>query len=105
MHTLEGLPMLDYYKALLAKADSKSAWLVIHEYFRLFEEKDPPEELLWFMLTTSLRSENEEIEARHRGDMIFFYEYSIILLKAVRLLSQEFKMEQPGEEEDADDSN
>jgi hypothetical protein len=40
------------------------------------------------MLTAALRSDNEEIEARHRGNMIFFYEYSIVFFKAVRLLAE-----------------
>jgi hypothetical protein len=86
MNTLEGLPMWDLYKDLLTKGDKESAWRVVKEFFRLFEEKDP-QELLWFMLTAALRSDNEEIEARHRGNMIFFYEYSIVFFKAVRLLA------------------
>jgi hypothetical protein len=87
MHTLEGLPMWEHYKNLLTKPDKDSAWLVIHEFFRLFDEKDP-QELLWYMLTTALRSENEEIEARHRGNMIFFYEYSVVFFKAVKVLAE-----------------
>jgi hypothetical protein len=88
MNTLEGLPMWELYKNLLTKADKDNAWRVIQEFFRLFDEKDP-QELLWFMLTAALRSENEEIEARHRGNMIFFYEYSVVFFKAVRILAEE----------------
>jgi hypothetical protein len=88
MNTLEGLPMWELYKSLSTKADKQTAWRVIQEFFRLFDEKEP-QELLWFMLTAALRSDNEEIEARHRGNMIFFYEYSVVFFKAVRLLSEE----------------
>lgn len=88
MHTLEGLPMWELYKDLLSKADNESAWKIIQEFYRLFDEKDP-QELLWFMLTAALRSDNEEIEARHRGNMIFFYEYSVVFFKAVKVLSEQ----------------
>jgi hypothetical protein len=88
MHTLEGLPMLEHYNSLLKKSDKESAWRVVHEYFRIFEDKDP-QELLWFMLTTALRADNEEIGARQRGDLIFFYEYSVLFLKAVNFLHQD----------------
>jgi hypothetical protein len=88
MNTLEGLPMWELYKDLSTKADKQSAWRVIKEFFRLFDEKEP-QELLWFMLTTALRADNEEIEARHRGNMIFFYEYSVVFFKAVRVLSEQ----------------
>lgn len=87
MNTLEGLPMWELYKSLSTKADKQTAWRVIQEFFRLFDEKEP-QELLWFMLTAALRSDNEEIEARHRGNMIFFYEYSVVFFKAVRVLSE-----------------
>lgn len=87
MHTLEGMPMWDYYKNLLSKPDKDNAWSIINEYFRLFDENQP-KELLWYILSTALRSENEEIEARHRGDMLFFYEYSVIFFKAVRVLAE-----------------
>jgi hypothetical protein len=87
MHTLEGLPMWDYYKNLLTTPDKGNALRVINEFFRLFGEKDPQEQL-WYILTTALRSENEEIEARHRGNMIFFYEYSVVFFKAVKILAE-----------------
>lgn len=85
MHTLEGLPMLEHYNNLLKNSDKQSALKIIDEYFRIFEEKDPPD-LLWFLLTTCLRSDNEEIDARQRGNMIFFYEYSVIFFKAAYFL-------------------
>lgn len=88
MHTLEGLPMLEHYNSLLKNSDKQSALKIIDEYFRIFEEKDPPD-LLWFLLTTSLRSDNEEIDARQRGNMIFFYEYTIIFMKASFFLFNE----------------
>ncbi|MEO8406155.1 MAG: hypothetical protein ABI480_16220 [Chitinophagaceae bacterium] len=87
-HTLEGLPMLEHYNSLLKNSDNESAWRIIDEYFRLFEEKDP-QEVLWFMLTTALRADNEEIGARQRGNMIFFYEYSSIFFKAAHFLYKE----------------
>ena len=87
MHTLEGLPMWDYYLKLQSKPDKDSAWSVINEFFRLFDENDP-KELLWFILSTALRSENEEIEARHRSNMLFFFENSVIFFKAVRILAE-----------------
>lgn len=87
MHTLEGLPMWDYYKNLQSKPNKENALIVINEFFRLYDEKDP-QELLWFIISTALRAENEEIEARHRGNMLFFYEYCTLLFQAARILAK-----------------
>jgi hypothetical protein len=99
MHTLEGLPMLEHYNSLMKKSDKQSAWRVIQEYFRIFDQKDP-QELLWFMLTTALRSDNEEIGARQRGNMIFFYEYSILFFKAAHFLYEEHNNKKHKKEEE-----
>jgi len=79
-HTLEGMPMLEHYNSLLKNSDKESAWLIIDEYFRLFEEKDP-QEVLWFILTIALRADNEEVGARQRGNMIFFTNTAPFFLK------------------------
>lgn len=87
MHTLEGLPMWDYYKNLESKPSKENALIVVNEFFRLYDGKDP-QELLWFIISTALRAENEEIEARHRGNMLFFYEYCTLLFQAARILAK-----------------
>lgn len=86
MNTLDGLPISDHYQRLLAKAKEKDAWAILHEFFDFFNEESPKEHL-WYMLVLSLKNDNDEIEARHRSNMIFFYEYSCILFKAVQFLN------------------
>ncbi len=85
MNTLEGLPILDHYNSLLAKGKEKNAWGVLHEFFDFFNEESPKEHL-WYMLVLALKNDNDEIEARHRSNMIFFYEYSVALFKAAYTL-------------------
>jgi hypothetical protein len=88
MNTLNGLPILDHYTRLLAKGKEKHARGVLHEFFDYFGEKSP-EEILWYMLVMALKNDNDEIEARHRGEMIFFYEYSVALFKAAHVLYEQ----------------
>ena len=85
MNTLEGLPILNHYNSLLAKGKKKNAWGVLHEFFDFFNEESP-KEYLWYMLVMALKNDNEGIDARHRSNMIFFYEYSIAFFKAVHTL-------------------
>lgn len=85
MHSLEGLPILDHYKSLLSKGKENNAWAVLHEFFDFFGEQSPQEHL-WYMLVMALKNDNDEIEARHRSNMIFFYEYSLALYKAAHFL-------------------
>jgi hypothetical protein len=96
MNTLDGLPILDHYARLLAKGKEKHARGILHEFFDYFGEKSP-EEILWYMLVMALKNDTDEIEARHRGEMIFFYEYSIAFFKAAFVLyEQQRKQAHPG---------
>jgi len=81
MHTLEGSPILENYNNLLVKGKEQHAWKVLHEFFEFFEE-DSSREYLWYMLVAALKNNSETINARHRSNMIFFYEYCIALFKA-----------------------
>lgn len=90
MNTLEGLPILDHYISLLAKGKEKNAWGVLHEFFNFYNE-DSPKEHLWYMLVLALKNDSEAIEARHRSNMIFFYEYSVALFKAAYTLYEKQK--------------
>jgi hypothetical protein len=85
MHTLEGLPILDHYNNLLAKGEPQDALAILQEFFDYFPA-DSSREFLWFMLATALKNESDEIQPRHRGEMIFFYEYCIALFKASQVL-------------------
>lgn len=94
MNTLDGLPILDHYTSLLAKGKEKNAWGILHEFFDFFNEESPREHL-WYMLVHALKSDNEEIETRHRSNMIFFYEYSVALFKAAHTLYMQQKKRAP----------
>jgi hypothetical protein len=85
MDTLDGLLILDHYTSLLEKGKEKNAWSILHEFFDFLGGQSPKEHL-WYMLVLALKSDNEEIEARHRSNMIFFYEYSVALFKAAHTL-------------------
>jgi hypothetical protein len=88
MHTLQGLPLLHYYKQLLVTEEDKYAWHIFHEFFETFDQEGP-QELLWFMLTAAMKLDNEEINGRHRSNMIFFYEYVIAFFKAAQVLYEQ----------------
>jgi len=90
MNTLEGLPILEHYNSLLANGKEKNAWGVLHEFYNFFNEESP-KEYLWYMLVLSLKSDSEAIDARHRSNMIFFYEYSVALFKAASILYKRSK--------------
>jgi hypothetical protein len=90
MHTLEGLPILDHYNSLLANGKEKNAWGVLHEFFDFFNEESPKEHL-WYMLVMALKNDNDDIDARHRSNMIFFYEYSVALFKAAYIIYERHK--------------
>lgn len=90
MNTLEGLPILEHYNSLLANGKEKNAWGVLHEFYNFFNEESP-KEYLWYMLVLALKSDSEAIDARHRSNMIFFYEYSVALFKAAYTLYEQQK--------------
>lgn len=90
MHTLEGLQILDHYNSLLTTGKEKNAWGILHEFFDFFNEESPREHL-WYMLVMALKSDNDDIDARHRSNMIFFYEYSVALFKAASVLYEQQK--------------
>jgi hypothetical protein len=85
MHTLEGLPLHGHYQQLMSTQEVKFAWAVLHEFFEAFGE-DGPKDLLWFMLAAVMKSDNEEITSRHRGNLIFFFEYSQAFYKAIHTI-------------------
>ena len=85
MNTLEGLPLREHYQYLLSTQDPKHAWAILHEFFEAFGEEGPGE-LLWYMLSVVMKSDNEEITSRHRGNLIFFFEYSQAFYKAMYTL-------------------
>src|SRR5688500_3992388 len=90
MNTLEGFPIFDHYNSLLAKGKEKNAWGVLHEFFDFFNEESPKEHL-WYMLVMALKNDNDDIDARHRSNIIFFYEYSVALFKAAYTLYERHK--------------
>jgi hypothetical protein len=90
MNTLEGLPIIDHYNSLLANEMEKNAWAILHEFFDFFNEESPKEHL-WYMLVMALKNDNDDIDARHRSNLIFFYEYSVALFKAALVLYEQQK--------------
>jgi hypothetical protein len=93
MNTLEGLPILDHYKNLLATENEQHAWDILQEFFDYYG-KEIPEEQLWYMLVMALGN-SDAIEARHRSDMIFFYEHCNAFFIAAYLLHKH-NAKQPG---------
>jgi hypothetical protein len=98
MNTLQGLPLLGYYKQLIETKEDEQAWNIFHEFFETFDDEGP-EELLWFMLTAAMKLDSEEINGRHRGNMIFFYEYTVALFKAAQVLYEQHRGQLPAQEE------
>ena len=95
MNTLEGSPLPEYCKQLLQTGDRKYAWLILKDYFETFDEQGP-QEILWFMLTTAMKLENEDVSGTERSNMIFFYEYTLALFKASYILCNREKKKRRG---------
>ncbi len=95
MHPLEGLPILSHYHHLLATPQEQHAWAVFDEFFDFYNE-DTPQQYLWYMLTLALQSDNEQVDARHRGRMLWFYDYCVALFKAVYVLNKQQKNNKSG---------
>jgi len=87
MNTMEGSPLPEYCKQLLLTGEKEYAWRILKDYFDTFDEQGP-QEILWFMFTTAMKLENEEVSGSERSNMIFFYEYTVALFKAAYLLSK-----------------
>jgi len=85
MNTLEGVLLHTHYKNLLATEDKKYAWKVLHEFFEAFDEEGP-QETLWFMLAAAMKLDSEDVDGKERGNLIFFYEYSMALFKAAYVI-------------------
>ena len=86
MNTLQGLPILSSYNKLQKNEKEKHAWAVLHEFFDFFDEQSV-KEYLWFILVMTLKNDSDEIDARNRGNMLFFYEYCLALFKAAQTLN------------------
>lgn len=99
MNTLEGVLLYTHYKNLLETEDKKYAWKVLHEFFEAFDEEGP-QETLWFMLAAVMKLESEDVDGKERGNIIFFYEYSVALFKAAYVLYKHHY-----EKKSANDSN
>ncbi len=93
MNTLEGLPLHSHYKNLQATEKKKYAWKILHEFFEAFD-KDGAQETLWFMLSAAMKLESEEVDGKERSNMLFFYDYSMILYKAVHFLYKEHQQKE-----------
>jgi hypothetical protein len=65
-------------------------WQRLDYFFALFELKGPDEEL-WEILKLALIADNDQIDERERGKMIFFYEYTKELFENIFILLQDKK--------------
>ena len=99
MNTLEGLPVQAYYRNLQATEEKKYAWKILHEFFEIFD-KDGPQELLWFMLSSAMKLESEVVGGRERSNLLFFYDYSIPFFQAVFFLYKDH-LEKKGKQQAA----
>lgn len=90
MNTLDGLPILTHCKSLAATGKEQDALAILHEFFAYFDQ-DSPQDHLWYLLVMALQNDSDEIEARYRADMIFFYEYCLALFEAARALHLQVK--------------
>jgi hypothetical protein len=88
MHYLEGISIIDYHRRLREVTGTETAWKIIREFYAFFEAEGAGE-MLWYLLTVALISDNEEITSKHRSNLLFFYEYSRALHQAVYLLNEE----------------
>ena len=62
-------------------------WQRVDYFFALFELKGPDEEL-WEILKLALIADNDTIDERERGNMIFFYDAAKELFENIHALLQ-----------------
>jgi hypothetical protein len=102
MNTLEGLPLHHHYKKLQATEEKKYAWKVVQDFFNAFDEEGV-QETLWFILSSAMKLESEEISGTERSNMLFFHDYSQTFFKAVHFLHREYQKKKGTATEDHHD--
>lgn len=85
-----------FHESLIQQQDTKAAWNIVAEYFDCFGTE--AQENLWTFLVGALSSKHlyQAQKAVSRHDMIFFYEYTKVLLDACMVLQkQRFALSTP----------
>ena len=81
---------LEKLRQHLAKPrDKEAAWAIVEEYFSCFKQQGFQQQL--WLLTVGLLTNDEMQQAekgRGRHDIIFFYEFTLLFVKAVDLLRE-----------------
>lgn len=85
MHPLEGLDIREFDKKLQHAPTASLAWKIINEYYAYYGKDEAPDSL-WAIVADALTSDDDGIDNHKRGNMIFFYEYTRALLRAVYVL-------------------
>ena len=85
MHIPGHTPMLKQYKKLQHNTGRRAALKICHIFFDAFGVERPAE-ILKKLVTIFLQVDDEEIDGRARGNMIFFLEYIVPFIKAVAVL-------------------
>ena len=85
MNTLEGQPILDHSRKLLATGEQAHAWAILHDFFDCFG-KEGASATAWYVLAMALGNDSKEIAGKDRSSMIFFYECSLLFFNAVHEL-------------------
>ena len=87
--------LIQLHQQLAENKTKESAWAIVQEYLSFFgvsgAEKD-----LWQMLVASLvNNEMDEFKStRHRYDLIFFFEFTMMFMESVDLLNQQHNKKQ-----------
>lgn len=87
MYQLKDWPIHDLGVKFQDEPTKKVAWKIVKEYFEFFEEEGL-DEMIWFMLVQTMKSDSEDVTGKDRSNVLFFYEYTKILNKAVFYLSK-----------------
>jgi hypothetical protein len=90
------------HQKLLTETTPTTAHTIISEYLRFFGIEGVQEDL-WQLLVGALSS--DEVQGldtgRHRHDLIFFYEFTMLFVKAVDMLHKESVEKESGSEREA----
>lgn len=84
--------MLTLHQKLHACQNKKAAWEIVEEYFTCFSMQTVNKDL-WTMLFASI-TKNEEVPMQkgvERENLIFFYQFTLLMIEAVQLLQSKKK--------------
>jgi hypothetical protein len=85
MHPLEDLPIYQLSQTFRSAPNKKLAWEIVRQFYAFYREEGVAE-AIFYLVWLGLSAENEDVEKKHRVNMLYDLEYFRILNLALYFL-------------------